>query len=37
MRAATIIQCGQPPVVVERPEPAPGEGTVTVTVTAAPK
>ncbi|WP_327011301.1 zinc-binding alcohol dehydrogenase family protein [Dactylosporangium sp. NBC_01737] len=36
MRAATIIQCGQPPVVVERPEPAPGEGTVTVTVTAAP-
>lgn len=38
MRAATVIACGRPPVVVERPAPPPGEGaaTVTVRVTAAP-
>lgn len=36
MRAATIIRCGEPPVVVERPAPVPAEGLVTVTVTAAP-
>ncbi|GAA3228833.1 quinone oxidoreductase family protein [Dactylosporangium siamense] len=36
MRAATIIRCGQPPVVVSRPAPAPADGMVTVSVTAAP-
>jgi NADPH:quinone reductase-like Zn-dependent oxidoreductase len=36
MRAVTIVQCGQPPVVVERPAPAPADGTVSVAVTAAP-
>jgi NADPH:quinone reductase len=36
MRAATIIRCGQPPVVVERPFTPGGDGVVTVTVTAAP-
>ncbi|WP_432837361.1 quinone oxidoreductase family protein [Dactylosporangium sp. CA-092794] len=36
MRAVTIVQCGQPPVVVDRPEPAPGDGEVSVSLTAAP-
>ncbi|MFC4999060.1 zinc-binding alcohol dehydrogenase family protein [Dactylosporangium cerinum] len=36
MRAATIIRCGQPPVVVSRPVPVPADGMVTVSVTAAP-
>ncbi|MEV4136070.1 zinc-binding alcohol dehydrogenase family protein [Dactylosporangium sp. NPDC049742] len=36
MRAATIVRCGSPPLVVERPLPVPSAGLVTVTVTAAP-
>ncbi|MET7394312.1 zinc-binding alcohol dehydrogenase family protein [Dactylosporangium sp. NPDC005572] len=36
MRALTVVQCGQPPVVVDRPDPVPGDGFVAVTLTAAP-
>ncbi|MFB9181832.1 zinc-binding alcohol dehydrogenase family protein [Dactylosporangium sucinum] len=31
-----IVQCGQPPVVADRPSPVPGDGFVAVTLTAAP-
>ena len=36
MRAATVVRCGEPPVVAERPEPHVAAGLVRVTVTAAP-
>jgi NADPH:quinone reductase len=36
MRAAAIVHCGRPPVVVDRPFVPGGDGSVTVTVTAAP-
>lgn len=36
MRAATITQCGQPPVVGDREAPRPGDGQVRVAVAAAP-